>query len=171
MFQRRVEVHSLGWCRLGRRELGTWIVVSAGKSCERLSVDWFGNPSNTLEPSLWIHIPGSGVTLLLRFGTVVSTVGWKILGLQPVGVIFIKISALYYGIIYLYMNVFHCVFIYRLIESLEYACLLFITVHVIKYFLLCVHINLKGIDKRTKPKGGLEGGIPRPVGGRGVLHL
>jgi hypothetical protein len=77
-----------------------------------------GKPSNTLEPSLWIHSPGSGVTLLLRFGAVVSTVGWNVLGLQPVGVMFIKISALCYGIIYLYMNVFHCVFIYRLIESL-----------------------------------------------------
>jgi hypothetical protein len=90
MWQRRVEVHSLGWCRLGRRELGTWIVVSVGKSCESLSVDWFGKPSNTLEPSLWIHSPGSGVTLLLRFGAVVSTVGWNVLGLQPVGVIFYK---------------------------------------------------------------------------------
>jgi hypothetical protein len=60
-------------------------------------------------------------------------VQWNVLGLQHVGVIFIKISALCYGIIYLYMNVFHCVFIYRLIESLEYACLLVIIVHIIKY--------------------------------------
>jgi hypothetical protein len=28
--------------------------------------------------------------LLLRFGTVVSTVGWNVLGLQPIGVIFHK---------------------------------------------------------------------------------
>jgi hypothetical protein len=34
--------------------------------------------------------PGSGVTLLLRFGAAVSTVGWNVLGLQPVGVIFHK---------------------------------------------------------------------------------
>jgi hypothetical protein len=47
-------------------------------------------PKYTLEPSLWIHSPGSGVTLLLRFGAVVSTVGWNVLGLQPVGVIFHK---------------------------------------------------------------------------------
>jgi hypothetical protein len=98
--------------------MGTWIVVSDGKACDSLSADWFGKPSNTLEPSLWIHLPGSGVTLLLRFGTIVSMVGWNFLGLHSVGVLFIKISALSYGIIYLYMNVFHCVFIYRLIESL-----------------------------------------------------
>jgi hypothetical protein len=44
----------------------------------------------TLEPSLWIHSPGSEVTLLLSFGAVVSTVGWNVLGLQLVGVIFHK---------------------------------------------------------------------------------
>jgi hypothetical protein len=164
VWQRRVEVHSLGWCRLGRRDLGTWIVVTVGKSCESLSVDWFGKPSNTLEPSLWIYRPGSGVTLLLRFGAVVSTVGWNFLGLQPIGVIFIKISALYYGIIYLHMNVFRCVFIYNLIESLEYACLLVIAMHVVNSFLLRVLINLKGIDKRKKSKGGLEGGAPWTMG-------
>jgi hypothetical protein len=60
---------------MGRRELGTWIIVSAGKSYERLSVDWFGKPSNTLEPSLWIHSPSSGVTLLLSFGNN-SIYGW-----------------------------------------------------------------------------------------------
>jgi hypothetical protein len=38
-WQRRVEVNSLGWCNLGRRELGTWIVLSVGKACESLSVD------------------------------------------------------------------------------------------------------------------------------------
>jgi hypothetical protein len=31
MWQRRVEVCSLGWCKLGRRDLGTWIVVRYGK--------------------------------------------------------------------------------------------------------------------------------------------
>ena len=57
---------------------------------------------------------------------------------------FIKISALYYGIIYLYMNVFHYVCdVYRLIESLEYAFLLVIDVHVVISFLLSVLINLK----------------------------
>jgi hypothetical protein len=59
--------------------------VSVGEACESLSVDWFGKPSNTLELSLWIHSPGSGVTLLLRLGTTVSMVGWNVLGLQPVG--------------------------------------------------------------------------------------
>jgi hypothetical protein len=111
--------------------MGTWIVASAGKSYERLSANWFGNPSNTLEQSFWIHIPVSEVTLLLRFGIVVSTVGWNVLGLQPIGVFFINISALYYGIIYLYMNVFRYVFIYHLIKSLEYAFLLVIDVHVV----------------------------------------
>jgi hypothetical protein len=75
---------------MGRRELGTWIAVNAGKSYEILITDWIGKPSNTLEPSLWIHSPGLGVTLLLRFGAVVSTVGWNILGLQPLGVLFYK---------------------------------------------------------------------------------
>jgi hypothetical protein len=75
---------------MGRRELGTWIVVSVGESCESLSVDWFGKPSNTLEPSLWIHNPGLRVTLLLRLETTVSTVGWNIIGLHPVGVFFYK---------------------------------------------------------------------------------
>jgi hypothetical protein len=28
---------------MGRRELGTWIVVSVGKACESLSVDWLGS--------------------------------------------------------------------------------------------------------------------------------
>jgi hypothetical protein len=48
--------------------MGTWIFVSVGKAYESLSFDWFWNPGNTLELSLWIHSPGSGVTLLLRFG-------------------------------------------------------------------------------------------------------
>jgi hypothetical protein len=60
--------------------------VSTGKACESLSDDWFGKPSNTLELSLWIHSPGLGVTLLLRLGTTVSTVGWNILGLQSIDV-------------------------------------------------------------------------------------
>jgi hypothetical protein len=30
MWKRRVGVHSLGLCRLGRREMGTWIVVGNG---------------------------------------------------------------------------------------------------------------------------------------------
>jgi hypothetical protein len=129
---------------MGRRDMGTWIVVSVGKSCESLSADWFGKPSNTLKPSLWIHSPGSGVTLLLRFGAVVSMVGWNVLGLQPVGVIFYKdkCSLLWYYL-YVYECIPRCVFIYRLIESLEYACLLVIVVHVVRYFLLCVLINLK----------------------------
>jgi hypothetical protein len=93
--------------------------------------------------SLWIHSPGSGVTLLLRFGAVVSTVGWNVLGLQPVGVFFYKDKC---SLLWYYLSVYECircVFIYRLIESLEYACLLVIVVHVIRYFLLCILINLK----------------------------
>jgi hypothetical protein len=27
MAEKGVEVHSLGWCKLGRRELGNWIAV------------------------------------------------------------------------------------------------------------------------------------------------
>jgi hypothetical protein len=64
--------------------------VSVGKACEILSVDWFRKPSNTLEPSLWIHSPGSGVIILMIFGAVVSTVGCNVLGLYPVGVFFYK---------------------------------------------------------------------------------
>jgi hypothetical protein len=30
VWQRRVEVHSLGWCKLGSIDLGTWIVVRDG---------------------------------------------------------------------------------------------------------------------------------------------
>jgi hypothetical protein len=37
--------------------------------------------------------------------------------------------------------------------------------------LLCILINLKGSHNRNKSKGGLEGGVLRPVGGRGVLHI
>jgi hypothetical protein len=84
---------------------------------------------------------------------------------------FIKISSLCYGINYLYMNVFHCVFIYHLIESLEYVCLMVIVVHVIKSFILCILIDLKGYQsKRKKSKGEIEGCVPRPVGGWGVLQ-
>jgi hypothetical protein len=64
--------------------MGTWIVVSVVEAYESLSADWFGKPSNTLEPSLWIHSPSLGVTLLLRLGTKMSMVGWNILGLHPV---------------------------------------------------------------------------------------
>jgi hypothetical protein len=63
-------------------------------------------------PSLWTHSPGSRVTLLLRLGTTVSTVGWNVLGLQLVGVLFSEnISALCYGYLPVY-DLFHCVFIY-----------------------------------------------------------
>jgi hypothetical protein len=72
-------VYSLWWCRLGRRELGTWIAMSAGEAYDSLSADWFGKTSNTLEPSSWVHSPGSGVTLMLRIGTTLSMVGWNVL--------------------------------------------------------------------------------------------
>jgi hypothetical protein len=62
--------------------------------------------------SLWTHDPGSGVTLLLRLGTTVSTVGWNVLRLYPFGVLFLEnISALYYGYLPMY-DLFRCVFIY-----------------------------------------------------------
>jgi hypothetical protein len=86
--------------------MGTWIAMSAGKAYEILSDDWFGKPSNTLEPSLWIHSPGSGVTLLLRFGTIVSTVGWNVLGLQPIGVIFYKFKC---SMLWYYLPVYECI--------------------------------------------------------------
>jgi hypothetical protein len=91
---------------MGRRELGTWIVVGAGKACESLSVDWFGKPSNTLELSLWIHIPSSGVTLLLRFGTIASTIRWNVLGLQLVGVIFHKDKC---SLLWYHLHVYECI--------------------------------------------------------------
>ena len=106
MWQRRVEVHSLGWCRLGRRELGTWIVLSYGKSYESLIVDWFEKKINTLEPPLWIHSPGLGVTLLLIFGEVVSTVGWNVLGLQPFSVIFYKDDC---SLLLYYLPIYECI--------------------------------------------------------------
>jgi hypothetical protein len=80
--------------------------VSAGKVCESLSANWFGKPSNTLEPSLWIHSPGSGVTLLLRFGTIASTVGWNVLGLQLVGVFFYKDNC---SLLWYYLPIYECI--------------------------------------------------------------
>jgi hypothetical protein len=106
VWQRRVEVHSLGWYKLGRRDLGTWIVVRVLETCESLGVDWFGKPSNTLELSLWIHSPGSGVTLLLRFGTIMSTVGWNVLGLQPISVIFQKYK---FSLLWYHLHVYECI--------------------------------------------------------------
>jgi hypothetical protein len=80
--------------------------VSIGKARENLSADWFRKPSNTLEPSLWIHSLGSGVTLLLRFGTIVSTIGWNVLGLQPVGVFFYKYK---FSLLWYYLHVYECI--------------------------------------------------------------
>jgi hypothetical protein len=62
-----------------------------------------------------------------------------------------------------------CAFIYCLIKYLEYACLLVIVVHGVRYFILCILIKLKVIDKRKKSKDGLEGSVPQRVGG-GVCH-
>jgi len=67
--------------------LHRWIIV-CGEDCESLSDDWFGNLSDTLEPSLWIHSLGLWVTLLLRLGTTMSTVGSNVLGLHPIGELF-----------------------------------------------------------------------------------
>jgi len=62
---------------------------------------------------LWIHSLGSGVTLLLRLGTVVPMVGWNVLGMQPISVLFLEnICAIYYGYLHMY-DLFCCVFIYR----------------------------------------------------------
>jgi hypothetical protein len=82
--------------------------VSAGKACESLIANWFGKPSNTMELSLWIHIPGSGVTLLLRFRAVVSTIGWHVLGLQPIGVIFYKDKC---SLLWYYLPIYECIFL------------------------------------------------------------
>jgi hypothetical protein len=80
--------------------------VRAGKP---VRVAWvltgLGKPSNTLEPSLWIHSLGSRVTLLLIFGTVVSMVGWNVLGLQPVGVIFHKYKC---SLLWYHLHVYEC---------------------------------------------------------------
>jgi hypothetical protein len=42
-----------------------------------------GKLSDTLEPSLWIH--SLGLEVRLRLGTIMSMVGWNVLGLQLVG--------------------------------------------------------------------------------------
>jgi hypothetical protein len=55
---------------------------------ESLSDDWFGKPSDTLEPSLWIHSPVSRLTLLLRLEISMSMVGWSVLGMHLVSVLF-----------------------------------------------------------------------------------
>jgi hypothetical protein len=69
----------------------------------------------------------------------VSTVGWNVLGLQPVGVIFHKdkCSLLWYHL-HVYEFYLHCIFNYRLIEYLDYACLLITVVHVTEVlYLMC----------------------------------
>ena len=60
---------------------------------------------------------------------------------------------------------FRCIFNYRLIESLDYACLLDTVVHVVKVFSFMHPEILKGIGKRNKSKEGLEGSMPGPMGG------
>jgi hypothetical protein len=82
------------------------------EACESLGADWFGKPSNTLEPSLWIHSPSSGVTLLLRFGIVVSTVGWPILGFHSVVVIFHKDK---FSLLWYHLHVCECISVVYLI--------------------------------------------------------
>jgi hypothetical protein len=79
---------------------------------ESLGVHWFRKPSNTLELSLWIHSPRSGVTLLLIFGTIVSTVGWNVLGLKPVGVIFHKDK---FSLLWYHFHVYECISVVYLI--------------------------------------------------------
>jgi hypothetical protein len=76
------------------------------EACESLGVDWFGKPSITLEPSLWICSLGSGVMLLLIFGTVVSTVGWNVLVLHPGGVLFHKDK---FSLLWYHLHVYECI--------------------------------------------------------------
>jgi hypothetical protein len=52
------------------------------------------------------------VTLLLRFGELVSTVGWNVLGLQPVGVIFHKDK---FSLLWYHLHVYECIFVVYLI--------------------------------------------------------
>jgi hypothetical protein len=59
-----------------------------------------------MEPSLWIHSPSSGVTFLLRFGTIVSTVGWNVLGMKPFGVIFHKYK---FSLLWYHVHVYECI--------------------------------------------------------------
>jgi hypothetical protein len=82
----------------------------------------------TWNPSLWTHSPDSGMTLLLRLGTTMSTVGWNILGLQPVGVLFSKkISSLCYGYLPVYDLFLLCIYltlnlIFRICMLVGYDC-------------------------------------------------
>jgi hypothetical protein len=55
------------------------------RNLHTLSVDWFGKLSVTLEPILVDSYPWLMGDLLLRLGTIMSKVGWNILGPQPVG--------------------------------------------------------------------------------------
>jgi hypothetical protein len=57
-------------------------------------------PKYTLEPSLWIHSHGSGVTLQLRFGAV----GY-IFCLQLVGVIFHRDN---FSLLWYHLHVYEC---------------------------------------------------------------
>jgi hypothetical protein len=86
--------------------MGTWIGVGVGEPVRDLVITGLGKPSNTLEPSLWIHSPGSGVTLLLRFGVVVSMVGWNVLGMHPIGVIFHKDK---FSLLWYHLHVYECI--------------------------------------------------------------
>jgi hypothetical protein len=61
---------------------------------------------------------------------------------------------------------FRCIFNYRLIEYLDYACLLTTVVHVVEVFsFMHLYFFFKGIGKRKKPKGRLVGSVAQPVGG------
>jgi hypothetical protein len=106
VWQRRVEVHSLGWCKLGRRELGTWIVVRVVKPMRSWVLTSLGS-----QVTLWNHPCGfialaRGVTLLLRFGIVVSTVWWNVLSLHPIGVIFHKDKS---SLLWYQLHVYECI--------------------------------------------------------------
>jgi hypothetical protein len=48
-----------------------------------------------------------------------------------------------------------------------HACWLLLCMSLDIFFYASLLIKKKGIGKRKKSKGGLEGGVPRPVGGRG----
>jgi hypothetical protein len=76
-----------------------------------------------MEPSLWIHSPSSGVTLFLRFGIVLSMVGWNILGLHLVGVFFDKYKC---SLLWYYLPVYECIslFIYLSFNEILRICML-----------------------------------------------
>jgi hypothetical protein len=73
---------------------------------EILRANWFGNPSTLWNRPCGLIALGLGVTLLLIIGAVVSMVGWNVLGLQPVGVIFLKDK---FSLLCYYLHAYECI--------------------------------------------------------------